>query len=85
MTCSVSARAQLYDARDALSQLEHVHSVNVFGPGSGRAIHQWSIEITCHTEEVPHTVLRKLALAEATLQPQHGGLQGQHAEITATV
>lgn len=85
MTCSVESRARLYDARDALSDLEHVHSVDVFGPGGGRAMDRWSIEITCYTNEVPYTILRELALAEATLQPRHGGMQGEHAEVTATV
>jgi|APHM01.1.fsa_nt_gi hypothetical protein len=85
MTSSVESRARLYDARDALSDLEHVHSVDVFGPGSGRAVNSWSIEITCYTDEVPHTILRELALVEATLRPRHGGMQGEHAEIVATV
>lgn len=82
MTCSVVARDKIYGAATELSQLEHVVAADCIQPTDDR--HAWAIEVVCHTEAVPPSVLREIVLAELDYQPAMSGVQGEHAQIVAT-
>jgi len=82
MTCSVVARDSIYAAATELSQLEHVVAADCINPADNR--HAWALEVVCHTEEVPPSVLREIVLAELDYQPAMSGVQGDCAQIVAT-
>jgi hypothetical protein len=82
MTCSVVARDKIYAAAAELSQLEHVVAADCINPTDNR--HAWALEVVCHTEAVPPSVLREIVLAELDYQPGMSGVQGDCAQIVAT-
>ena len=82
MTCSVVARDKIYAAATELERLDHVVAADCINPSSDR--HMWALEVVCHTEAVPPSVLREIVLAELDYPPGMSGVQGDCAQIVAT-
>jgi len=82
MTCSVLARDKIYAAATELERLDHVVAADCINPTDNR--HAWALEVVCHTEAVPPSVLREIVLAELDYQPGMSGVHGDCAQIVAT-